>query len=241
MRRAIGFTRTVFVQPTIYATDHSLLKDTLRSVGQSEQIRGVALVDDTMSDRELEELHDLGVRCARFIFRANLGMRPSIGAFRRSLARVAERGWAVKLFGMPQEMLDIADELRKINTPAVIDHMWRIAPKDNASTRALGLMLELLRSENWWVTLSNGDRSSQLQSGWSDMLDFGRQLYDAAPDRCVWGSDWPHPDYGKPRVPNDCELVDLLSDYLPDDEARGKVFSANPARLFQFDHPQTST
>jgi 2-pyrone-4,6-dicarboxylate lactonase len=234
MRRTIGFARSVFVQPTIYGTDHSFFKDTLRAVGDVENFRGVALVDDTLSDAALEELHGLGVRCARFIFRANLGMRPSLESFRRSLARVKELGWFVKIFGMAQDAVDLADELRKIEVTAVIDHMWRLVPGDPVSAQAFGLVRELLQSENWWVQISNGDRSSLQPEGWSDVVTYGRALYEAAPDRCIWGSDWPHAEYRKPSVPNDGALVDLLSDYLPDEESRTKVLVTNPARLFGF-------
>jgi predicted TIM-barrel fold metal-dependent hydrolase len=114
--------------------------------------------------------------------------------------------------------------------------MWRLIPQDSTSARAFDLIRELLRSENWWVMLSNGDRSSLQSAVWSDVVPFGRALYMAAPDRCVWGSDWPHTEYRKPSVPNDGALVDLLSNYLPDEEARTNVFSKNPGRLFGFDH-----
>ena len=84
------------------------------------------------------------------------------------------------------------------------------------------------------MQISNGDRSSLQPEGWSDVVTYGRALYEAAPDRCIWGSDWPHAEYRKPSVPNDGALVDLLWDYLPGEESRTNVLVTNPARLFGF-------
>jgi len=119
---SMGIDRAVFVQPTIYGTDHSLLHDVLKAAPKGKY-RGVAIVDDSVSDAELDRLNRVGVRGARFNFGGNFKLAPSIESFRRSLDRVRELGWFVKVFGFGDDFLAVEAELRKIKMPAIIDHL----------------------------------------------------------------------------------------------------------------------
>jgi 2-pyrone-4,6-dicarboxylate lactonase len=118
----MGIERAVLVQATIYGTDHRLLHDVLK-VAPKGRYRGVAIVDDSVSDAELQRLHEVGVRSARFNFGGNFKLAPSLATFRRSLARIRELGWCAKIFGFGDDFLVVEDELRRIETPAIIDHM----------------------------------------------------------------------------------------------------------------------
>jgi predicted TIM-barrel fold metal-dependent hydrolase len=240
---AMGVDRAVFVQPTIYGTDHRLLHDVLK-IAPRQNYRGVAIVDDTVSDAELERLNSVGVRGARFNFGGRFKLAPSLDGLRRNLDRVRELGWFVKVFGFEDDFLAVADELRKIEIPAIIDHMGGPNYQRGTSQPAMLLILDLLKNGNWWVGLSNGDLRSQSGAPWNDAVEFGRMLYAAAPDRCMWGTDWPHvhrfirpheaeqSDYG---VDHEMRRIALLERYVPDRAARDSVLVDNPSNFFRFD------
>jgi predicted TIM-barrel fold metal-dependent hydrolase len=238
----LGIERAVLVQATIYGTDHRLLHDVL-AAAPPDRYRGVAIVDDSVSDAELARLHAVGVRGARFNFGGNFKLAPSLATLRRSLARVRELGWVVKIFGFGDDFLPVADELHKIESPAIIDHMGGLDYQRGQSQPVVQLILDLLGNDNWWIGLSNGDLRSHAGRPWNDAVEFGRLFFAAAPQRCLWGTDWPHvhrfirpdhaghSDYG---VDHEFERVALLERYLPDRTARDRVLVDNPARLFGF-------
>lgn len=239
---AMGVDRAVLVQPTIYGTDHRLLYDILKAAPPGHY-RGVAIVDDGVGDAELERLNSVGVRGARFNFGGRFKLAPSVAQFRRSLARVRELGWFAKIFGFEDDFLAVADELRRIDFPAVVDHLGGPDVRRGTEHPAIRLIVELLQKGNWWIGLSNGDLRSQSGSPWDDAVAFGRLFYESAPDRCLWGTDWPHvhrfmrPDKDGPSlydVDHEMARVALLERYLPDRAARDRVLVDNPSRLFDF-------
>lgn len=241
MHDALGVDRAVFVQPTIYGTDHRLMHDVLKSAPR-QKYRGVAIVDDSVGDAELARLHSVGVRGARFNFGGNFQLAPSLDGFRRTLARVRELGWFVKIFGFGDDFLVVEPALRKIDFPAIIDHMGGPDYRRGTAQPAIRLILDLLAKDNWWISLSNGDLRSHLGYPWDDAVEFGRLLYNAAPSRCIWGTDWPHvhrfirpdqerSDYG---IDHEFKRVALLERYVPDRRARDQVLVDNPARFFGF-------
>ena len=133
-------------------------------------------------------------------------------------------------------------ELRAIKLPAIIDHLGGPEVLRGTSAPVIRLMLDLLKNDNWWVGLSNGDLRSQAGYPWNDMVAFGRLFYAAAPDRCMWGTDWPHVhrfirpgahEYG--GVDHEFRIVELLERYVPDRAARDRVLVDNPARFFGFE------
>jgi 2-pyrone-4,6-dicarboxylate lactonase len=239
---AMGIDRAVFVQPTIYGTDHQLLHDVLKDAPK-DSYRGVAIVDDSVTDAELERLNSVGVRGARFNFGGRFKLAPSLDGFRRGLARARELGWFIKVFGFEDDFLAVADELRKIEMPAIIDHMGGPDYRRGIGHPSIVLLLDLLKNDNWWIGLSNGDLRSKVGAPWDDAVPFGRLFYEAAPDRCLWGTDWPHvhrfirpheaedSDYG---YNHEMRRVGLLERYVPDRAARDRILVDNPARFFGF-------
>ena len=238
---AMGFERAVLVQPTIYGTDHRLLHDVLKAAPKGKY-RGVAIVDDSVSDAELQRLTAAGVRGARFNFGGAFKLAPSLAGLRRTLDRVRELGWFVKVFGFGDDFLAVEAELRRIRLPAIIDHMGGPDYARGTSAPVIRLMLDLLASDNWWIGLSNGDLRSQQGEPWDDAVAFGRLFYEAAPDRCLWGTDWPHvhrfiqPEGHSEQGPHqELKRVALLERYVPDRAARDRVLVDNPVRFFGFD------
>lgn len=232
MHRALGIERGVIVQATIYGTDHRLLVDGLKG---RENFRGVAIVDDSVSDKELIRLHEAGVRGARFNLAGFFGIAPTKAVFERSIARIEELGWHAKIHGGGDELVEHADWLRPLRLPAVIDHLAGPDFRRELDQPGCRLALELLKRDNWWIVLSNGDRRSAGGHPWDDMIPFAQAYVAAAPDRTLWATDWPHATYQKKSVPNDADLLELLYRYVPDSALRSKVLVDNPARLYGFD------
>jgi 2-pyrone-4,6-dicarboxylate lactonase len=235
MHGSVGFARGVLVQPANYATDHSYFIEALQRVPHG-RYRATGIMDDTVTDAELERLHAAGMRGVRFNFVRMFKMAPSPRLLQRSIARIAQYGWYIKIFIGPEELPDAIDTLRAIkDVPVVIDHMARLKPANGTPNPAQNLVLDLLRRENFWIMLSNGVRMSAQASGWHDVVPVGRALHAAAPDRCLFGTDWPHThSHHEGGGPQESELIELLYRFLPDAAARQAVLVDNPARLHGF-------
>lgn len=237
LHKSLGIERGVLVHPHVYARDYSLLLDFLR-LAPPGAYRGIAMIDDTVDDKQLEALHAAGVRGARFHFQNRFGSTLGLEEFHRSAARIAELGWFVKIFVRGPELIELEGELRKISATVLIDHMGRFDFGKGTSQPGFDVLISLLRQENWWMQLSNGDaRDEGPAEPWSDAIPFGRKYDETAPNRCIWGSDWPHILYHRRGVPlpDDAALVSLLDSYLPNKKARRAVLVDNPARLFGFE------
>ncbi|MBN9084023.1 MAG: hypothetical protein BGP04_17430 [Rhizobiales bacterium 62-17] len=233
MHEQVGLERLVLVQATVYTTDHTLLLDSLAQLTPA-RARGVAIVDDSVSDAELKRLDAAGVRAARFNFQQRLGLVPTLDGFRRSVRRVQDLGWFIKIFGGPNELADIADEIKRCEVPVVIDHMGHLNQGGVINAAGLKLLRSILEQKDRWVMLSNGHRLSISGYPWDDAAVIGRLLYDTAPECCIWGSDWPHVGSLGGPMPDDGDLVRLLLRYLPDEAAVERVLVRNPAELFGF-------
>jgi 2-pyrone-4,6-dicarboxylate lactonase len=141
MHRKVGFARGVLVQPANYTTDHSYLLEALQRVPRG-CYRATGIIDDTVTDAELARLHAAGMRGVRFNFVAMFKMAPSPQLLQRSIARIRQYGWYIKIFVGPEELPDLAETLRAITAvPVVIDHMARLKPADGAGKAAHDLVL----------------------------------------------------------------------------------------------------
>lgn len=232
MHRAIGCERGVIVQATPYKTDYRSTLAALEHFGP--RYRGVVVLNDWVTDGELDLLNRAGVRGVRFNFAKFLGLVPEIGTFERVTRRVTELGWHVLLHVEPDDLIEHHKMFRSIPTTFVIDHMAHLDPLRGIKQDAIKLMIDLLQDGRWWVKLSNGDRMSHEGPPYSDVVPIGRTLAEAAPDRAVWGTDWPHVLYKKPKMVNDGDLMNLLAEYVPDETARRKVLVDNASALYGF-------
>ena len=235
MHEAVGFGRGVFVQPANYTTDHSYLLEALARV-PAGRYRATGIMDETVTDAALARLHAAGMRGVRFNFVRMLKRAPSPQSLQNAIDRIAQYGWYIKIFIGPEELPDTIETRRAISkVPVVIDHMARLKPADGARDPAHDLVLDLLRRENFWVLLSNGARMSAQTRGWDDVVPIGRQLFAAVPDRCLFGTDWPHThSHSEGGGPQESELIALLYRFLSNARARQAVLVDNPARLHGF-------
>jgi 2-pyrone-4,6-dicarboxylate lactonase len=235
MHKAIGFDRGVIVHSAIYGSDHRLLLHALENLPDRDRYRGIGIVDDRVSDKELERLHAAGVRGARFNFVRFLTLSQREAEVRRSMARLRELGWHARLHVNGDDLLENSDLLRSLkDVPMVIDHFGHVGFEGGMKRPIIRWVLEMLKDENWWMMVSNGNRDSKMDAGWDDALPYGTAFIEAAPDRIIWGSDWPHPQWTK-RMMNDAEEVELLYRYVDSDAALlRKILVENPARLHGF-------
>jgi 2-pyrone-4,6-dicarboxylate lactonase len=235
----LGFGRGVVVHSQRYRTDHALLIDTFEALSPEDRknFRATCIVDDDVSDREMARLDALGVCGARF----NLGRRwteaGDRASVRRSMDRVREIGWHARLHIAGSDIAEWGDFLLSVrDLRMVVDHMGHLDFSLGSEQPALVWFCDRLKTdENWWILLSNGNRDSAMETGWDDAIPFARKFIDAAPDRMIWGTDWPHSGWrGRPMM-NDADLVELLYRYVDRDSALlHAILVDNPASLHGF-------
>lgn len=231
LQRRLGLSRAVFVQASCHGTDNTAMLDAL--IRGRGRYAGVAMIDDAIGDDELADLHIAGVRGIRFNFVAHLGGAPDLHAFWRQVGRVQPFGWHVVLHFDAADLPIYAGLLDDMPCPYVIDHMARVdagaaGGLDQAPFVAL---LDLLADDRCWVKLSGAER---LTAGgpppYDDVVPYAQALIAAAPDRVLWGTDWPHPNVR--HMPDDGDLVDLVADFAPDELTRHRLLVDNPRRLY---------
>ncbi len=232
LQSILGFERAVIVQATCHGTDNAAMLDAVASSGGS--YRGVAMVDDGFSDNDFRDLHDGGVRGVRMSFARHLAGPPDFTEVRRTADMIRPMGWHLVLHLEAVDVVENAHLLGALRVPIVIDHMARLKPEQGVGQEAFQLLLGFVRDEGFWVKVTGAERMSATGAPFHDLVPFAQALIEAAPDRILWGTDWPHPNING-VMPNDGDLVDLLALYAPDEETRRRILVDNPARLYGFE------
>ncbi|WP_458191812.1 amidohydrolase family protein [Bradyrhizobium sp. UFLA05-153] len=227
----IGVDRCVIVNATVHGTDNRVVTD---AIAQSEgAYKGIANVKDEMSDHQLEALDKGGICGCRFAFLKRLGGVGDMTKFQRIVHRVAELGWHVDVYFEPGTIAEFAPILTALPTRYVIDHMGTVQAAKGLDDPGFTALLDLQRKdEKCWVKITGLERASAAGKPFHDAVPFAKKLIDNAPDRVIWGTDWPHPNVKV--MPNDGEIVDLIPLYAPDAAIQQKLLVDNPARLFKF-------
>ncbi|MBR0671321.1 amidohydrolase family protein [Neoroseomonas soli] len=225
----LGVERAVIVQTTVYKSDNRAMLDAIAA--SNGRWRGVALIDESFGDAEYRALHEGGVRGVRFGFVRHLGGVPDLALVRRTADRIAEMGWHLVLHLDAANIPEFEELLRSFRLPVVIDHMGRVPVQDGLDQAPFRILLDLLRAPNWWVKVSGSERISAAGPPFRDAIPFAHRLIEVAPDRTLWGTDWPHPNVR--WEPDEADLVDLLPDF-GDAAALQRVLVDNPARLYGF-------
>jgi predicted TIM-barrel fold metal-dependent hydrolase len=224
----IGIQRMVIVQASIYGTENAVTLDAISQLGQ-ERARGVAVIDDSFDAAALHGLHDQGIRGVRFNMVSGNGTpEDQLDALAR---RVAPLGWHIQIYADGAKLQAIAPLLARLPTDIVIDHCGGVKAALGVAHPQFQALLRLLDSGRAWVKLSSY-RASSAGAPWSDVAANVTALAAAAPDRCVWGTDWPHSQMNP--APEAGLLLDQLFDWVPDEAARHKILVDSPARLYGF-------
>lgn len=232
----VGIERAVLVQPSVYGTDNQAHLDALAEAkDRGLEFRMVSVVDETVSDGELQRMNDAGVVGVRFNIMTLGGL--SLDLLERMAERIAPLGWHLQLFANAETLGNLENRLAKLPVPLVIDHMGHIAGGQDLGHFGAQALIRLVEGGNTWVKLSAAYRlTNQEHPPYSDVAPLARALIKAGPRRMLWGSDWPHPMVHQRPMPNDGDLADLLADWAPDEKIRTAILVNNPANLYGFSH-----
>lgn len=228
----MGFTRTVVVAPSMYGFDNRCTLDASRRLG--EAARCIVTLEPDTTEEEIARMHGDGARG----FRYNLA-RSAINNL-DSLATISERvapyGWHLQLWMHPDGLGDMVPMLKRLPIPTVLDHMAGIPIHGGASHPGYRALLRLLEGGVTWLKLSLATAWPQLESARPALDELARTLIAAAPDRMVWGSDWPHAmsAVNTRPYPNDTLKIDALASWCGDDSTLRKILVSNPEDLYGF-------
>jgi 2-pyrone-4,6-dicarboxylate lactonase len=229
----LGISRAVIVHASCHGTDMEVTLDAI--AGSHGSYRGVACVDDAVSDAELERLHACGIRGIRFNFVKHLGGVPDLAVFRRLVARIKVFGWHVVLHFDADDIVAQRDLLAGIDVPFIIDHMGRVKAMDGLQQRPFQSLLGLYRNNPLaWIKVCGSERVSAGKRPFRDAIPFAQAIIAVDSGRVLWGTDWPHPNISQ-DMPNDGELVDLFADICPDPNTRQQILVDNPTRMYWAD------
>jgi predicted TIM-barrel fold metal-dependent hydrolase len=227
----LGFARSVIVQSQGHGFDHRPLLAALE-VGAG-RYRGVALVRPETAPAEIARFAAAGICGVRFNFMAHLTDRLAPEAIRDTIRLVRPHGWHVAIHVGGAQLAENEAFLRSIEAPVVIDHMARPDLSEGPDGAAATTLRRLLDTGNVWVKLSGSERLSKTGAPYHDVVPLAAGLARHAPERVLWGSDWPHVNLHGP-MPDDGDLVDLIAEIVPSAEARQRLLVDNPTRFFGF-------
>src|SRR5258706_11939977 len=237
LHERLGFGRAVLVQASCHGADNRAMLDAIAWSAKLEPggaWRGVAMVAESATERELEALHAGGVRGVRFNFVRHLGGAPDSGAFERTLAMIEPLGWHVVLHLDAEDIESHAELFRRIRVPFVIDHMGRVQAVRGLDQRPFRMLLDLMmKNELAWGKVSGPERVSAAGKPVHDAMPFAAALVESAPERVLWGRGVPPPH--AETKPNEGELVDFFAKVVPDEKLRKRILVDNPARLYWTD------
>jgi len=233
LQQRLGTSRTVVVNPSTYGTDNACTLDALAQLG--EQARGVAVVAEDVAGDELDRLAAHRVCGLRVNFVTPQSWGVTTPRMLTTLARkVARLGWHIQVFVHPEQLVELEPVLAALPVPLVIDHMARIDPAEGANAAAFTVARRLLDGGNTWMKLSGVYmRSRDGAPAYRDAFALGRALVEAAPERLVWGSDWPHTTE-TPGTVDDAALANVLASWCGDEAVRTRILVDNPAKLYGF-------
>lgn len=193
LQAILGLERAVLVNASCYGTDNRVILDAIAQSGG--RYRGIANVDDSFSHRDFEALQHGGFRGVRFNFVKHLGGKPDLAKFHRVIDRIRPLGWHVVLHFDAGDLVGFDGLLRKLPATFVIDHMGRVPAKAGLDQEPFRRLVDLARTNSrCWVKVCGPERVSSAGPPFTDAVPFARALIEAASDRILWGTDWPHPN-----------------------------------------------
>ena len=233
LRRRIGFTRGVLILPSTCGTDNSRYMALLPRLGGKERMRMVAVVHPDVTDAELHAMHEAGVRGIRFNL-AQAGAT-TIDMVEPLARRVDALGWNCQFNINGPDLVAAQDLFLRIPCKLVFDHLAHVPEPEGANGPQFALMRRLLDKGNSWIKLSGPYYDTKVgPPTYADSVAVARAYVKAAPERMVWGSDWPHPTEPLDHKPDDALLFDLVSQWAPDAATRHRILVENPATLYDF-------
>ena len=230
VQQQLGLERVIVVQPSGYGFDNRCTLEAVAAFGPSA--RAIVVIGPETPDAELPRLHAMGARGVRFHMLPG-GVLPW-DALEATAARIAPLGWHVQLQLDGRTLPEYEARLEKLPCDLVIDHNGKFLEPVGVDHPGFKVLLRLLDSGRCWVKVSAPYETSKTGAPrYEDVAVLARALIEANPDRCVWASNWPHPN--RKTLPDNAALLDLLLDWAPSDVVRRRILAGNPARLYGFD------
>lgn len=230
--KRLGFERGVIVQPSLYGSDNTC---TLRAIAKMglDRARGVAVTRKDITEKELRQLHDQGMRGLRFYFIVDDFTRDDIVPMAN---KVAPLGWHVQVQDDGDWLTELVPTLEKLPCDVVIDHVGRTPAAGGVNDPNFQALLRFLDTGKLWVKIS----APYLQSTvgpptYADVGEKVRALASVRPDRLVWAANWPHPNFAPDNKPEEADCLDPLLDWVPDEAVRNMILADNPGKLYDFD------
>lgn len=235
LSRQLGLQRMVFVQPSAYGKDNSCMFDAMATMGS--KCRGIVDIDENITDKELKKYSDLGVRGIRInvspVKAYEAGFADKItGRIKRLAERAKGIGWHLQFLSPGWLVRELMPVFKSLPVPFVIDHMGLFPAKEGIQNPGFQELLRLLESGQCWVKLTAVYRLSTNIPEFKDAIPFAQALIAKAPDRLLWGSDYPHVSFAD-KV-DSLGLFNLLGIWAPDEKQRNKILIDNPQKLFGF-------
>ena len=226
LQKSLGITRHVAIQPSTYGTDNSCLLDALRQFGPNA--RGIAVVNPSVSTAELKKLHAAGVRGLRFnLVQAGATTPEMIDPLSK---RIADFGWHIQVNASPEQILAGASRWNSLPVPVVFDHFGHAA---DAQSPVFRLLCTLMQKDKAWTKLSGVETVSKAgPPGYADGARVAKQFMREAPERLLWGTNWPHSTSAV--KPDDGLLLNSFMQWAASDSLRATILVRNPQQLFGF-------
>lgn len=233
LQSRLGLRRAVLVQAKFHRKDHGCLVDALRRFGADG--RGIAVLDPQVSDAELKRLDAAGVRGLRFSVWNPADTVTTIEMIEPLARRIADLGWHAQLHMTGAQIVAHAALLKRLPCRIVFDHMGRLPPEQGPDHPAFAIIGELVGSGQAWIKLSGAYLNTRLgPPDYPDATRIAQAFVKLAPERLVWGSDWPHVTEPSGHKPDDARLLDLLALWSGSDAVRQRILVTNPAELYGF-------
>jgi predicted TIM-barrel fold metal-dependent hydrolase len=229
MLDATGMDRGVLVQISVYGSDNRYMLDVLKR--NPKRLRGVAVVRADVTDKELRDMHEAGVRGLRI--NVLFGGGTGFDAMEGLAHRIADMGWHIQFLMDARQLPDLMPKMKKLPVIGVVDHMGHMPVSLGTLHPGFEALQSLIHDRGWWVKLSGAYRISDDFQDYKDVVPWARELIKTAPDQMVWGSDWPH--VAIPRMPNTGRLRNQLALWAPDSKERNRILVDNPAKLYDFE------
>lgn len=226
----LGIAHGLVVHANTHGFDNSVDLDAVaRSNGR---YFGVVRLNESVTPTGCEHLHEAGMRGVRFAFNPQHGGTLDLKVFDHVLERIGHLDWFVELHFDGNALPGMQAWLESIPATVVIDHFGRVDPSQGIGGEPFRTLLSLVERAHCWVKLSGAERISRLGYPYADVTPLAHALLEVAPERLIWGTDWPHTGFfDAARMPDDGKLVDALFDFVPDENLRRQVLVDNPRRL----------
>jgi predicted TIM-barrel fold metal-dependent hydrolase len=227
----LGIERAVIVQASCHGPDNRAMLDAIAT--SRGAYKGVCIARATFTDEDFQKLHEGGVCGVRFNFVTHLGGTPNLEAMTSILQRVKPLGWHLIIHVNAEDLIKFESFFSTIDMEIVVDHMGRVPCDKGTAQEAFQILKRFMRRDNWWCKVCGAERISRTGPPFLDAVPFAQELITLAPDRILWGTDFPHPNITR-WMPNDGDLLDLVPRFTADPALQRRILVENPARLYRF-------